>query len=106
FDRHREGRHDIRDPAELDREVRRGHGVRRLEDRDRVRLPEEPEELVEHDVRGDLRVLEEAGRLLELAGNHLQLEDETHGATRARIRASLFNDWSTAGPRRGGSGRG
>src|SRR2546428_7540498 len=84
FDRHREGCRDVRDAAELDGEIGRGDRVGRLEDRERVRLPEEPEELMEDDVRRDLRVLEHPGRLFELPRDHLQLGHEQHRVTPRR----------------------
>src|SRR5438445_12808650 len=91
LDREGQGGGDVRDATELDGELRRGDRVRGLEDRHRVRLPEEPEELMEDDVRGHLRMLEHPGRLLELTRDQLELDHEKHAATRARIRSAILN---------------
>src|SRR3990170_5957794 len=81
LDREREGGRRLRDPPELDHEVRGRGRVGGLEDHDRVGLPEEAQELVEHHVVRELRVLEEAGGLLELSGEDLELGHEEHGVT-------------------------
>src|SRR3990172_286803 len=81
LDPEREGRTHLCDAAELDHEVRRGGGVGSLEDHERVRLPEEAEELVHDDVVRELRVLEHPGRLLELPGDDIQQHHEEHGLT-------------------------
>src|SRR3989442_12393541 len=91
LDREGQGGGDVRDATELDRELCRGDRVRRLEDRHRVRFPEEPEELLEDDVRGHLRMLEHPGRLFKLAPDHPELVHQSYVATRAQIRAALFN---------------
>src|SRR5207253_4639968 len=81
FNRERQGGRRLRHAAELDHEVRGGRGVGGLENHDRVRLPEEAEELVHHDVVRKLRVLEQAGGFLKLAGEDPELRHEEHGRT-------------------------
>src|SRR3989449_10319114 len=81
FDRQRERGRRLRHAAELDHEVRGGRGVGRFEDHEGVGLAEQSEELVDHDVVRDLRVLEQAGGILPLPGEDLELRHEEHGVT-------------------------
>src|SRR3989449_2310240 len=81
FDRQRERGGRFRHAAELDHEVGRRRGVDGFENHERVGLAEQSEELVDHDVVRDLRVLEQAGRVLPLSGEDLELRHKEHGVT-------------------------
>src|SRR2546428_344409 len=67
FNRQRERGRRVRHAAELDHEVGGGSGIDGFEDHDGVGLAEQSEELVDHDVVRDLRVLEQAGPNLPTA---------------------------------------
>src|SRR2546427_12443098 len=81
LDRQGEGCRRVGHAAELDREVRGGGRVGRLENHEGIRFSEETEELVDHDVVRDLRVFEQTGRILPLSREDLQLRHKEHGVT-------------------------
>src|SRR5438093_13586790 len=83
FNRQRERGRRVRHAAELDHEVRGRRGVDRFEDDNGGGVAEQSEELVDHDVIRDLRVLEQAGGILPLPGEDLELRHEEHGVTEA-----------------------
>src|SRR5438093_5739877 len=81
FNRQRERGRRVRHAAELDHEVRGRRGVDRFEDHNGVGLAEQSEELVHHDVIRDLRVLEQAGGILPLPGEDIEMRQVEHGVT-------------------------
>src|SRR5438128_3742758 len=100
FDRQRERRGRVRHAAELDHEVGRRRGVDGFENHDRVGLAEQSEELVDHDVVRDLRVLEQAGRVLPLTGEDLELRHKEHRVTGGASGADDLKPCGGAIPRR------
>src|SRR3989449_10108025 len=86
FDRQRERGGRFRHAAELDHEVGRRRGVDGFENHERVGLAEQSEELVDHDVVRDLRVLEQAGRGPPPSGEDLGLRHKKHGVPESASR--------------------
>src|SRR2546422_9632838 len=90
FDRQRERGGRFRRAAELDHEVGRRRGVDGFENHERVGLAEQSEELVDHDVVRDLRVLEQAGRVPPLSGGGLEPGHKEPGGTESASRADAI----------------
>src|SRR2546426_11469073 len=80
FDRQRERGGRFCHAAELDHEVGGRRGVDGFENHERVGLAEQSEELVDHDVVRDLRVLEQAGSVLSLFGGDPEFRSNKYRA--------------------------
>src|SRR5256712_3611747 len=90
FNRQRERGRRVRHAAELDHEVGGGSSIDGFEDHDGVGLAEQSEELVDHDVVRDLRVLEQAGRLLPFPREDPEVPHEEHGVHGGASRADAI----------------
>jgi len=77
--------------AELDHEVGGRRGVGRLRKSRARRACREVEELVDHDVVRDLRVLEQAGRVLPLTGRTFSWVTKSMASLKAHQEPTLYN---------------